>query len=100
MVEKKFLKTKAECQVTFQLPEEIEAKKVCLVGEFNDWDESANPMRKVKGVWQTTLKLEQNREYQYRFLVNDAEWHNDWNADKYVANNVDGDNSVVTTYTN
>ncbi len=100
MVTKKFLKTKSVCQVTFQLPEGIEAEKVCLVGEFNNWDETANPMRKVDGVWQTTLKLEQGHEYQYRFLVNGAEWHNDWNADKYIANNVDGDNSVVSTHLN
>jgi len=100
MLTKKFLKSKPVCQVTFKLPEEIAAKKVCLVGDFNGWDETANPMRKVKGVWQTTLKLEQGHEYQYRYLVNGSEWHNDWNADKYVPNNVDGDNSVVVTSLN
>ena len=104
MIKKKFLKTKPVCEVTFQLPDEIsgqtEVAKVCLVGDFNDWDEAANPMRKLKGIWKTTLKLEQGREYQYRYLVNDNEWHNDWTADKYVPNNVDGDNSVVVTYQN
>ncbi len=100
MLSKKFLKTKSVCQVTFELPSEIEAKQVCLVGDFNNWDDTANPMRKVKGVWKTTLKLEQGREYQYRYFVNGSEWHNDYDADKYVPNNVDGDNSVVVTYQN
>ena len=100
MLKKKFYKIKPTCDVTFQLPKNIEAKSVCLVGDFNDWDESANPLRKTKGVWKTTLKLEQGHEYQYRYFVNGEEWHNDWEADKYVPNNVDGDNSVVVTYNN
>lgn len=100
MLSKKFLKSQSVCQVTFELPEEIEAKQVCLVGDFNNWDDTANPMRKVKGVWKTTLKLEQGQEYQYRYFVNGDEWYNDHGADKYVPNNLDGDNSVVVTYQN
>ena len=100
MLKKKFLKSKPTCEVTFQLPQEIEAKKVSVVGDFNDWNPQANPLRKVKGMWQTTLKLEQGHEYQYRYFVNGQEWHNDHGADKYVPNNVDGDNSVVVTHQN
>ena len=99
MLTKKFLKSKSVCKVTFEFPE-ADASKVCLVGEFNSWDETANPMRKVKGVWKTTLDLEQGREYQFRYLVNDNDWENDHGADKYVPNNVSGDNSVVVTYNN
>lgn len=97
MLTKKFFKSKPTCQVTFQLPKDIKAKKANLVGEFNDWDESANPLKKVKGVWKTTLELEQGQEYQFRYMVNGSEWHNDDTADKYVPNNVNGDNSVVVT---
>jgi len=100
MLKKKFLKTKPTCEVTFQLPKDIEAKRVSVVGDFNDWDPEANPLRKVKGTWKTTLKLDKDNEYQYRYFVNGTEWHNDHNADKYVPNNIDGDNSVVITYKN
>ncbi len=100
MLKKKFLKTKPICDTTFQLPQEIEAKKVTVVGDFNNWDTAANPLRKVKGIWKTTLKLEQGHEYEYRYLVNSQEWHNDWAADKYVPNYIDGDNSVVVTIQN
>jgi len=100
MLTKKFYKTKSTCDVTFELPKNIEAKSAYVVGDFNEWDETANPLRKVKGVWKTTLKLEQGHEYQYRYFVNGQEWHNDWEADKYVPNNVGGDNSVVVTYNN
>lgn len=100
MLTKKFFKSKPTCQVTFQLPKEIKAKKVSLVGEFNGWDENANPLTKAKNVWKTTLELEQGREYQFRYLVDGGEWHNDDAADKYVPNNIGGDNSVVVTSKN
>jgi 1,4-alpha-glucan branching enzyme len=98
MLAKKYFKSKDTCQVTFQLPQEIKATIAALVGEFNDWDTTANPMKKVKGVWKISLELEKGREYQYRYFVNNAAWLNDPGADKYVPNNIDGDNSVVMTY--
>lgn len=97
MLTKKFFKSKPTCQVTFQLPKEIKAKKVSLAGEFNNWNPKKTPLKKVKGVWKTTLELEQGREYQFRYYVDGSEWHNDDAADKYVPNNVNGDNSVVVT---
>lgn len=100
MLTKKFFKSKPTCRVTFQLPPGIEAKKASLVGEFNNWDTSANPLKKTKGVWKATLELEQGQEYQFRYFVNGSEWHNDEAADKYVPNNVEGDNSVVVTTQN
>jgi hypothetical protein len=33
-------------------------------------------------------------------VVNGGEWYNDDAADKYVSNNIDGENSVVMTYQN
>ena len=100
MLTKKFLKAKPVCKVTFQLPQGIEAKQVSVVGDFNNWDTNANALKKSKGVWRTTLDLEQGREYQFRYFVNESEWHNDEAADKYIPNNVAGDNSVVVTLPN
>ena len=100
MLNKKFIKGKQKCQVTFQLPQEVEAKKVSVLGEFNGWDADAHPLKKVKGVWKTTLELEQGHEYQYRYLIDGREWYNDPEADKYVPNNINGDNSVVVTSNN
>ena len=97
MLQKKVIKARSACQVTFQLPEGIQAETASVVGEFNNWDENAHRMKKVKRVWKTTLELEQGREYQFRYLVNGTEWHNDDAADKYVPNNVNGENSVVLT---
>ena len=98
MFKKKFMKSK--CKVTFEAPTSIadNAEKVYLVGDFNNWDEQATPMEKKKGNrFTVTIDLDLNREYQYRYLVNGSQWHNDWEADKYVPNPFSGDNSVVTT---
>ncbi len=99
MFKKKFLKTK--CKVTFEVPESIAegAEEVYLVGDFNNWEEARTRMEKKRGSrFAITLDLDLGREYQYRYLVNGKDWHNDWNADKYVPNPFSGDNSVVTTY--
>ena len=64
-LKKKFLKSKPVCKVTFSLPKEQakEAGKVTVVGEFNDWDTAATPLRRQKdGSFRTTLDLEAGRD--------------------------------------
>lgn len=84
-------------KVTFYTHKLPEIEQVYLVGDFNDWNESSHPMEKLKdGRFKAVVKLDPDREYQFRYLA-DGEWHNDWEADKYVPNNINGDNSVVIT---
>lgn len=98
MLKKQYLKSKPICKVTFYTPAAIEAETVYLVGDFNDWSETETEMSKLKdGRFKVTLDLETDQEYQFRYLVNGEEWHNDWEADKYVPNPFSGDNSVVVT---
>ena len=99
MLKKKFLKTK--CKVTFVLPEALmdeNIKTVHLVGDFNGWDESATPLEEKSKLYQVTVDLDLEKEYQFRYLINGDQWHNDWHADRYVPNPFSGDNSVVSTY--
>jgi 1,4-alpha-glucan branching enzyme len=101
MFKKRLLKRGA-FKVDFVLPEAIaaEAETAFLVGDFNDWDETATPMTHLKnGGFKVTIELEPDQEYQFRYLVNGNQWHNDWDADEYVANPFSGDNSVIKTYT-
>jgi 1,4-alpha-glucan branching enzyme len=96
MLKKQFLKTKNVCKVTFSLPAAVQGETVYLVGDFNSWDEHSHPMKRQKdGSFTLTVDLEKGREYQFRYLVNGTEWHNDWEADRYVPNPFSGDNSVV-----
>jgi 1,4-alpha-glucan branching enzyme len=100
MFKKRFLKS-GEVKVEFVLPDALAAKadSAYLVGDFNNWDESATPMAKLKsGTYKVTLNLEPDREYQFRYLLNGNQWHNDWDADRYVPNPFSGDNSVISTY--
>jgi 1,4-alpha-glucan branching enzyme len=70
-----------------------EAQEVCLVGDFNNWDSSANPMKKdKKGIWKTTLSLKPGR-YEYRFLV-DGNWENDPSCCDCVPNKFGSQNCV------
>ena len=55
------------------------------MGEFNGWDVYATPMKKLKdGSFTVTLDLEKGRTYQFRYLIDETRWENDWEADKYV----------------
>jgi len=98
MLKKQYLKSKPICKVTFYTPDSLEAETVYLVGDFNDWDEKATPMEPLKdGRFKVTLNLEKGKKYQFRYLVNESEWLNDWDADAYVPNPFSGDNSIIDT---
>lgn len=99
-LKKQYLKSKPVCKVTFKLSKEEakNASSVKLIGDFNGWDESVEPMKKLKnGSFTSTIELEKDSDYQFRYLLNDNEWENDWSADAYVPSPVSlEDNSVVT----
>jgi 1,4-alpha-glucan branching enzyme len=81
--------------VTFSCPKQprLSASDVHLVGDFNGWDKTANPMRKRKRKFRSQPFSERGREYQFRYLLIER-WENDWQADKYLRE-FGGDNSVV-----
>lgn len=96
---KRYLKSKPVCKVTFKLPKDAvqKARSVHLVGDFNQWNNKATPMKKLKnGAFSATLDLTAGTSYQFRYLINKSVWENDWSADDYVPTPFgDGDNSVV-----
>ena len=97
-IRKRYLKKDPLCSVTFSLSKTAaaSASAVHLVGDFNGWDKTANPMRRQKnGSFAVSLSLERGREYQFRYLLDHERWENDWQADKYLRNEFGGDNSVV-----
>lgn len=95
---KKYLKSKPVCKVTFKLPKEIVngANKVSLVGEFNDWDASDIELTKRKdGSFSKTVDLPIGKSFEYRYLIDGAEWKNDHEADQYVSNGIDHQENCV-----
>jgi len=98
-VQKRYIKSRPVCKVKFELPKDLinGAKRVNVVGEFNDWDENANQLKKQKnGNYSTTIDLNTGAEYQFRYLIDGERWENDPAADRYVPNNIcSAENSVV-----
>lgn len=98
MLKKRYISNGKICKVTFIFSPQLNAKSVALVGDFNNWDKGANPMEKAKdGSWEIELKLEAGHEYQYRYFVDDKDWHNDQDADKFMLHPYGGENSTVVT---
>lgn len=81
------------CRVEFQLYEP-QARKVFIAGTFNDWSQTATPMRRQSdGKWIAALKLKPGR-YEYKFVV-DGNWQADPMSWQSVRNPFDGFNSVL-----
>ena len=102
-LKKRYMKSSPKCKVTFNLPKDItrSAKKVNVVGEFNNWDIKATPLKKQKNqMYKITLDLEKGKEYQFRYLIDENNWVNDWEADKYVHSTIGNcENYVVVVLT-
>jgi 1,4-alpha-glucan branching enzyme len=71
-------------KITFAL-ETSDAKKVILMGDFNNWNPKKHPMKKDgNGMWTKTVMLFPG-EYEYKFLV-DGEWKEDPQNDQKCLN--------------
>ena len=94
-IKKQFLKSKPVCKVTFSLLAE-DAKKVSVVGSFNDWNAKKAPLKKLKnGTFKGTLDLESGSSHEFKYIV-DGVYVNDDAADSYVWNEFAGaENGVV-----
>jgi len=97
-LKKKFLKSGNLCTVTFSLPKESlnGATEVKILGDFNEWNADRGiPMKDKSGIFTGSINLPCNEEYQFRYLIGNGTWENDWAADKYVASPFGVENSVV-----
>ncbi len=74
--------------IIFTLPAEAveEATEVLLLGDFNNWDpEKGIKLEKQEdGSLKAVAALEGGKTYQYRFLLNNGQWVNDYHAQNYV----------------
>ncbi len=103
MLKKQYVKSRKVSKVTFEipkdeLPEGVDARTLHLVGDFNDWDQEATPMKKLKdGTFKITIELTPGCEYHFRYLLDGEFWINEWHADDYASNPFGADNCVVIT---
>ncbi len=100
-IQKQYLKNKSQCRVTFRIQKEMGngAKEMYVVGEFNQWNKSATPMKSYKnGNFSIAVSLEANQKYQFRYLADGVNWLNDNDADTYFYSPYGNcENSVIVT---
>jgi 1,4-alpha-glucan branching enzyme len=96
-MKKSYAKKGNVCKVTFELPTDIEAEEVAVLGEFNNWTADANLLKKAKkGGFSTTVSLEAGQSYRFRYLLDGGRWENDPEADAYLPNTFGTTDSVIT----
>ncbi|GCD76566.1 hypothetical protein JCM31826_00480 [Thermaurantimonas aggregans] len=86
-IKKQYFKTKEVCKVSFSIDasEAKGAETASLVGDFNGWNPSAHPMKKLKaGGFSLQIELPKDATYQFRYVLNGSEYINDNEADEYV----------------
>ncbi|MCB9135463.1 MAG: isoamylase early set domain-containing protein [Anaerolineales bacterium] len=95
-MKKEYTKTGRSCKVTFEVSAG-EANEVALLGDFNEWNSSATPMKRRKeGTFSVTVSLKPGNEYKFRYLADGETWLNDAAADSYVPNTFGSEDSVVS----
>jgi hypothetical protein len=97
-IKKEYFGSDSSCRVTFRLPKEAvgAAGGVVVVGDFNDWDKKATPMKRLRsGDFEITIALGAGKEYRFRYLIDGSRWENDWCADNYYPNSYGCDDSVL-----
>ncbi len=87
-------------KITFRLPAEAlgNATEAFLLGDFNEWnqDKAVSLSVQADGSLAASVELEAGKSYEYRFLLNNGTWVNDWSADQYVYNQAFGvENSLI-----
>lgn len=72
------------------------ASTVAIVGDFNDWEEGASPLRPLEeGVWTISIPLAPGR-YQYTFVIDGTTWEADPLAPRTLEDDFGRPNSVIT----
>jgi hypothetical protein len=69
---------------------------VALVGDFNDWDPRATPLRPTSdSVWSVVVPLQPGR-YRYTFVVDGTRWSRDPSAPRALEDDFGTPTSVIT----
>ncbi len=99
MLKKQYLKDKPACKVTFSLPKEAVngAQEVKVLGDFNEWSwDKGVSMKANKTAFTAVVELTTGNDYEFRYLIDNEKWENDWQADAYLVTPFGTENSVVT----
>ncbi len=84
-IKKQYLKSKPVCKVTFEVPAK-EATSVSVVGDFNEWNTEATPLKKLKnGTFKAVIPFEKGNSYEFKYVI-DGAYTNEEKADSFKWN--------------
>ena len=94
-IKKQFVKTKPVCKVTFSV-EAKEANSASVVGDFNNWDQAAGELSKLKnGTFKGVFELPKDASYEFKYVI-DGDFVNEPEADSFKWNEFAGtENGVI-----
>lgn len=74
-----------------------QAERVNIVGDFNNWSTTADPLydREGNGLWSIILPLTPGR-YEYKFLIDGKSWVPDPGNEERVDDGFGGQNAVLS----
>lgn len=83
-------------KVTFSLPAEV--GPVSVVGDFNDWDPLADPLKKrSNGTRSAAVTLPRGGTFAFRYLSEERGFFDDEGADDIADNGMGGSHGVIRT---
>ena len=72
------------------------AETVEVLGLNSDWNHSVALKKKKDGSFAGEVSLPKNSEHQFKYRVDESNWFNEPEADKEIANEFGGTNSVIS----
>ena len=98
MIKKISVKKDKTVKVTFVIAGDNARLPASVLGDFNEWDPAAHPMRKRNnGTYSVTLTLPMAEKFCFRYRSNDGFWFNEAEADGFETNDLGSENCVLET---
>ncbi len=93
---KRTVKSPGKVKVTFVVPVDGCDQPVSVVGDFNEWDPLATPLRKrSNGTRSVTIDLTEGASYRFKYLADNGEWFCGAQADDIVLNEYASEDSLI-----
>ena len=85
-------------KLTFTLSLQDTPEPVSVLGDFNDWDPLAHPLKKrSNGTRSVSVTVPAGETYAFKYLAEGGTWFTDVDADEQSANEYGEVNSVLRT---
>lgn len=96
MVKKENVKHSDKVKLTFVLAYDSAKPRIAVLGDFNGWDPTANPLiKRSNGTLSTSVTLEPGQRVRFRYYAADGVWFNDEGADTYEIGEYGAENGVM-----